>query len=356
MSVFLRKRKNADGTISLRLDIYKNGKRSIETLKHLQLAKPSNLSDRESNKEKMRQAEAIAIKRAAELEANNYDMELDLGKKTIIINWMQSYVDAYTKKDKRNMQSVLNKFKAFLSGLKKSDLTFGDLKPIIIEDFVEYLERGSIGEGARSYYSRFKKMLRYAYRNRILKNNILDFVARKATGKARRKDILTLEEMKLLSETPVNSAEIKRAFLFTCVTGLRFCDINQLQWKHINSKDRILNINQSKTSEDVSIPLNDTAMKLLGTPEKPAQKIFNLPTANGCNKTLKAWVQRAGIQKHITWHNGRHSFGTNLIYNEVDVFTTSKLLGHTSLKHTHRYVNTAEELKQRATNKINIDL
>ncbi|MFM7709499.1 MAG: hypothetical protein ACKO5C_01150 [Ferruginibacter sp.] len=37
MSVNLRKRKNADGTVSLRLDIYKNGKQTIETLKHLQL-------------------------------------------------------------------------------------------------------------------------------------------------------------------------------------------------------------------------------------------------------------------------------------------------------------------------------
>jgi integrase/recombinase XerD len=42
MSVVLRKRKNADGTTSLRLDIYRNGQRTIEILKHLQLAKPSN--------------------------------------------------------------------------------------------------------------------------------------------------------------------------------------------------------------------------------------------------------------------------------------------------------------------------
>ena len=69
MSVKLRKRKNADGTTSLRLDIYKDGRRTIETLKHLQLDKPSNLADRENNKEKIQQAEAISVKRAAELEA-----------------------------------------------------------------------------------------------------------------------------------------------------------------------------------------------------------------------------------------------------------------------------------------------
>jgi len=356
MSVKLRKRKNADGTISLRLDIYKDGRRTIETLKHLQLEKPSNIADRESNKEKMKQAEAIAVKRAAELEANNYDMDIDLGKKTIVTFWMQSYVDSYTKKDKRSMQSVLNKFSKFLTVLRKPNLTFGELQPLMIEDFVEYLEKDSIGEGARSYFNRFKKMLRHAYRRRIMRNNILDFVERKATGKARKKEILTLEELKLLSETPIHSTQIKRAFLFTCVTGLRWCDIKELKWKNINLKDRLLSLNQSKTGEDVSVPLNDTAIKLLGDAEKPTTLVFSLPSSNGCNKTLKAWVERAGINKHITWHNGRHSFGTNLIYNEVDVLTASKLLGHNSLRHTQRYVNAAAEMKQKATNKINIDL
>ena len=51
MSVILRKRKNADGTTSLRLDIFHNGQRTIETLKHLKLAKQSNVLDRENNKE-----------------------------------------------------------------------------------------------------------------------------------------------------------------------------------------------------------------------------------------------------------------------------------------------------------------
>lgn len=356
MSVKLRKRKNADGTTSLRLDIYKHGKHTIETLKHLQLDKPSNIADRENNKEKLKQAEAITVKRAAELEANNYDMDVDLGKKTIVTVWMQSYVDSYSKKDKRSMQSVLNKFSKFLIGLRKPNLTFAELQPLMIEDFVEYLEEGSIGEGARSYFNRFKKMIRHAYRKRIMKNNVLDFVERKATGKARKKDVLTLVELKLLSETPINSLEIKRAFLFTCVTGLRWCDIKELKWKNINMKDRMLNLTQSKTNEDVSVPLNDTAIKLLGQADKPALKIFTLPSSNGCNKTLKAWIERAGIQKYITWHNGRHSFGTNLIFNEVDILTASKLLGHNSLRHTQRYVNIAAEMKEKATNKINIDL
>lgn len=356
MSVILRKRKNADGSTTLRLDIYHNGQRTVETLKHLKLAKPSNLLDREQNKRRMQQADEIAVTRAAELEANNYNMVADAGKKTIITVWMQDFVNTYIKKDKRNMQGVLNRLIAFLSEEKKSGLTFGALNALLIEDFIEFLEANSNGEGAVSYYNRFRKMIKHAYRKQLMKANVLDLVERKVKGKAKKKDILTLDELKLLSTTPIESMEIRKAFLFTCVTGLRWIDIKSLKWDSINIESRQMNVTQIKTNENVAIPLNNTAIKLLEVPEDGKELVFKLPTANGANKTLKAWVKRAGISKAITWHNGRHSFGTNLIFNEVDILTASKLLGHTSMKHTHRYVDSANEMKQAATNKINIDL
>jgi len=354
MSVILRKRKNANGTTTLMLVIYSNGVRSYERLEHLQQSKPSGIADRENNKTKMQQAEAIAITRAAELQANDYSMVTDAGKKTIITVWMQSFVNGYTKKDKRNVQGALNRFCDFLIETKKQGLTFGNLTALIIEDFIDYLEANSTGEGASSYYSRFKKMVKQAYRKRLLIENVLDMVERKVKGKAKKKDILTLAELKTLAKTPTESSEVKRAFLFTCVTGLRWCDIKELNWTSINLSNKQMNVTQSKTGENVSTPLNDTAIKLLG--EVGKGPVFNLPTANGANKTLKAWVSRAKIEKQITWHNGRHSFGTNLIYNDVDILTASKLLGHTSMKHTQRYVKASQEMKQAATDKVNIEL
>lgn len=356
MSVTLRKRKNADGTTTLRLDIYHNGQRTVETLKNLKLAKPSNLLDREQNKKRMQLAEEIAVTRAAELEANNYSMVTDAGKKTIITEWMQSFIDTYNKKDKRNMQGVLNRFIAFLKEEKNTGLTFGGLTALIIEDFIDFLEANSTGEGALSYFNRFKKMIKQAYRKKLLKENVLEFVERKVKGKAKRKDILTLDELKVLSATPTESNEVRRAFLFCCVSGLRWIDVKALKWQNIKIESRQMVLSQSKTGEPVTTPLNDTAMSLLGTPGKSGEAVFTLPSANGANKTLKAWVKRAKINKTITWHNGRHSFGTNLIFNEVDVLTASKLLGHTSMKHTQRYVKASEEMKQAATNKINFDL
>ena len=356
MSVKLRTRKNANGTTTLLLDIYKNGQRSYKRLEHLQLAKPSNLLDRENNKERLQQANEIVIKYAAELEANNYDMVTDAGKNTIITTWMAGFIQTYAKKDKRILKNVLQRFIDFLTTIKKADLTFGNLDALLIEEFIEYLEERSIGEGARSYYNRFKKMIKQAYRKKLMKTNVLDFVERKAAGNARKKDILTLDELKLLAATKTESSEVRRAFLYTCVSGLRWCDIKALQWDNINISSKQMTVTQSKTGERVIIPLNETAVILLGKAGATGINVFSLPTANGCNKTLKAWVKRAGISKAITWHNGRHSYGTNLVLNDVDVLTASKLLGHNSLRHTQRYVDTAAEMKQKATDKINIEL
>jgi len=79
----------------------------------------------------MQQAEEIAVARAAELEANNYSMVTDAGKKTIVTVWMQSYIDSYTKKDKRNMQGAINRFTTFLTKDKKTDLTFSNLNALL---------------------------------------------------------------------------------------------------------------------------------------------------------------------------------------------------------------------------------
>jgi len=366
MSVLIRKRKNANGTTTLMLVIYHDGVRKFERLPNLQLVKPSNLKDREKNKEFLQTAEEIRKARAVELESSDFNIDSEAGKKTEIAKWMQSYIDVYNKKDRRSLQGVLNRFIAFLEprdlneGKTKdlTGLTFGKLTPLIVEDFIDYLQSRSTGEGASSYYKRFKKMLRNAYRKKMMSVNVLDFVEKNVKGRAGKKDVLTLDELKTLAATHTESREVRRAALFTCVTGLAWCDVKALTWGKIKLDGRMMEVVRAKQEAQnmtVSIPLNDTAISLLGAAGKPNDPVFTLPTANGANKTLKAWVTRAGIDKKITYHNLRHSYGTNLILNDVDVVTASKLLGHATLAQTNRYVNSAAELKQKATDKINIE-
>ena len=355
--ITLRERANKNGTVSLRLDIHHNGKRWVETLKHLTLKKSSNPADREANKDILKLAKEIAIKKASDLASGEYNITSKSGRKTKVIDWMQGYVDKYKMKDKRNMQGALNRFNDFLAEDGIRDLTFGNLSEEIITDFQDYLRLHCVGEGASSYFSRFKKMMKRAY-STIMKgfaNPALNVRNKKA--EARRKDILTLDEIRLISKTHTESPQVKSAFLFSCMTGLRWCDVKSLVWRDIDLKKNEVTKEQSKVegeSKTVTIPLNETAIKLLGDQGKPGDLVFKLPSANGANKTIKAIIKRAKIEKKISWHNARHSFGTNVIASGSDVTTASRLLGHSTLKHTQRYVNTAKELKEKAVNNLNI--
>lgn len=285
-------------------------------------------------------------------------MTADNGKSTIVAVWMQTYIDKYKKKDKRNLQGALNRFIAFLKEENKDGLTFGQINETIIANYQDYLKAHSQGEGASSYFARFKKMMKQAKRDKLIAHNPAEDVKTRG-GKPKKRDILTLEEIQLLAKTHTDSEEVKRAALFSCVTGFAWIDVKMLRWEHVNLQAGYMVKMREKNDGEVDAPhinLNATAKQLLGLPGKPKDFVFDLPTANGCNKTVKLWVKRAGIEKKITWHNFRHSFGTNLVFLGTDVVTASALLGHSTLKHTQRYVKAANELKERATDKLNIEL
>src|SRR5215510_3310206 len=101
MSVTLRKRKNGDGSTSLVLDIYRDGERRYEFLKELKLVKSSNAIIKEKNRANLELAKKIAAKKAHEYAASDYSIVTESGKKTIVADWMQAFIDGYDKKDKR---------------------------------------------------------------------------------------------------------------------------------------------------------------------------------------------------------------------------------------------------------------
>jgi integrase/recombinase XerD len=199
-------------------------------------------------------------------------------------------------------------------------------------------------------------MLHQAKRDKIFRTNPAEDVKNFKTDVSIAKDVLTIEELQVLANTHCGNESVKRAFLFCCNTGLRFVDVKALKWENI--KDNVLKVEQSKTKDKatdggvVEITLNDTAIKLLGIPTKNEDLVFNLPTHNSTVKSLDYWAKRGGIEKHITFHVARHTFGTLLAHYETDVITISKLLGHTTLKHTSKYIRTSNEMKQKAVNSI----
>ena len=70
------------------------------------------------------------------------------------------------------------------------------------------------------------------------------------------------------------------------------------------------------------------------------------------NFELQRWILKAGITKPITFHCARHTFAVLQLTLGTEIFTLSKLLGHTELKTTQIYAKIIDEKKREAVNKI----
>lgn len=179
---------------------------------------------------------------------------------------------------------------------------------------------------------------------------------------ALRKSILTLDEVKTLALTPYEGGEpdIRRAFLFSLYTGIRWCDVRKLKYSNVDFATGVLKFEQSKIAgrsknSGVVTPLSPMILKLIGTPptgEALSQTIFTLPCSWTCNQHIGKWVAKAGISKHITWHCARHSFAVNVLNNGANIKTVQSLMGHASIEMTEKYLHVVDELKHKAINSL----
>lgn len=365
----------ADGRQSLYLEYYMgynkvfDEKTGREHIKHIRskeylglylLPNPRTPEERQQNKETLALAAEIRMDKEKILIARKYDKAAPVKQKINFLNFYEAYIKAYTKKDIRMIEGALGRFRSFLAESYPNMQT--NLKPEqitkeMMTKFVEYLQ-DSKGEGALGYFQRFKKVVKYAVDQDIILKNPCTGVRCVVDDTSLKKDVLSLDEIKMLANTPYQNTEVRRAFLFSLYAGLRYCDVADLKYSNVDYANKIIRFDQNKTTGHskqsvVIIPLSNTLLKLIG--EKPLKDapIFTLPSHTGCLKALRIWVARAGIDKHITWHCARHSFAVNLLGEcHTDIKTVASLLGHSGLKHTEKYTRAVDALKEKAVNAL----
>ena len=243
---------------------------------------------------------------------------------------------------------------------------FSEINPKTIEDFREFMitaPQGGSKSGtvsintASTYFSIFKAALKKAFVDGYLMTDIAA-ATKNIASEERRREHLTLEELNILAETPCDQPEMKRAALFSALTGLRHCDIQKLTWGEIqkDSNGYRLNFTQQKTKGVEYMPISEQAVQLCGEPGKPKQLVFpDLPDPSWISKPLKRWVESAGITRKITFHCFRHTYATLQLAGGTDIYTVSKMLGHTNVRTTQIYAKVVDEKKEKAANVIKID-
>ncbi len=325
--------------------------------------KPRTPLERETNRATLELAKSIRAEREQQFKNDRTGKRLKIDTKKInLLDFMQAYADGYDKKDIRMITGVIQRFKDFLATeypMHSHTLKPEQLTPEMVAKFATYLEGRSIGEGARGYFQRFKKIIKYAIDKDLITKDPCTRITCKVDEQLLRKDILSMDEITQLMQCTYQGQNdnVRRAFIFCLYTGMRYCDIVDLKYKNIDFANRTLTFEQSKTkghssSSGVVIPLSKAHFTIIGGRGAKDEVVFPLPTHTMCLKALRRWTARAGIEKHITWHCARHSFAVNILNNGANIKTVASLLGHSGLKHTEKYTRAVDSLKKVAIDSL----
>jgi integrase len=378
IKVTLRQKKISKGRQSLYLDFYpaiphpETGEPTRREFLGLYVFdRPKTPIDKQHNKETLQLAEQIRQKRENQLNKPEiytaYELEQkrikELGEK----NFVEYFKSLADKRKSSNHDNWVSAYK-YLETFTKGNLKFADLNERFLEDFKEYLlstkskksDKTTLSQNsAVSYFNKVKAALKQAYKDGILQ---IDLNAKISPIKAAetRREYLTIEELNRLAKTPCNNDLLKRAALFSALTGMRFSDIRNLVWDNIHhsvENGYSIQFTQQKTKGVEVLPISEQAYSLLGERKEPTAKVFEGLTYSAYhNKHLFQWIGAAGITKDITFHCFRHTFATLQLFNGTDIYTVSKMLGHKDLKTTQIYAKIVDDAKRKAADKIKLDM
>lgn len=261
-----------------------------------------------------------------------------------------------------NWKRVSTLLKLYTNG---TTIPFANINVKMLEDFKRFLLSAPQGGGktgiisqttASTYFSILKAALKQAYIDDYITIDLASKVKNIPPNSVRR-NFLTENELNKLAETPCDIPVLKRAALFSALTGLRHCDIQKLRWSEIqrDGNSYRLNFTQQKTKAVEYMPISEQAYKLCGEPKESCRLVFeDLTDAAWISKPLKRWLNAAGITRKITFHCFRHTFATLQLANGTDIYTVSKMLGHTDVKTTQIYAKVVNAKKEQAANAIKI--
>lgn len=364
MKVTLRKR-NQGGKTSLYLDYYHEGKRKTEYLKlYLDETNPTKES-KEVNKKTLQLAESIRAQRQIEIQNGVFGFRDNEKMKASFLSYFQALTEARLESQGNygNWDSVYKHLEKFAP----QGITFGELTPDLVSDFKNYLDKkaktkseNELSQNSKhSYFNKFKAALKQAFKDGIIPKNPSDTIDGFKQGESERQ-FLTLEELQACANTECENRQLKTAFIFSCLTGLRWSDIQKLTWsevQHSNDRGYYIRFKQQKTKGVETLPISDQAFEMLGERTGEKDRVFiGLKYSAWHNLKLQQWVMKAGISKTITFHCARHTYATLQLTMGTDIYTVSKLLGHRELKTTQVYAKIIDDKKKEAANKIKLDL
>lgn len=361
--VTVRKRSISNGQTSLYLDFYpairnpKTGKLSRREYLGLYIyTNPTDGFQQEFNKRMIQKAEIIKCRRTEAIINEEYGfLDKNKGKESFLDYFKKCMVE---RGNTQNWSTAFTHFCNYTHG----ECRFCDLSVPYCQGFLDYLlsdacmrnGKNMMATTANNNLVKLKCVLSTAFEDGLLRDNIAKKLVR-AKAHCAKRSFLTKEELVKLSQTPCKSDVLRRAGLFSCLTGLRLSDCIRLRWENIiklADGGWAMDIITKKTSTAAILPISDEALQLCG--DRSEGIVFNGLTPGLIASHLKEWISASGITKHITFHCFRHTFATLQLAGGTDLYTVSKLMTHSNISTTQIYAEVIDELKRNAVERITL--
>ena len=362
-SVTLRVKKIQKKGFSLFLDIYDEGKRYKEYLKlyvSKDYTKPENKNILKADKDSWELAKAIQAKRIIQVKENSAGFIPKSNKQDFIAYFRKQVII-------KQHSSYSYALRHLLLHTKKEQIPFKQIDEKLLKGFIDYLktETDLSVTTIRMYLLRLNIVLNAAIADKIIHVNPFTYLKKGKGGdipakKQKKIEYLTIEELRKLQATLYRN-QVKEYFLFCCFCGLRESDLLKLKWKDIEESTLVYSQKKQGNLHTHYLPLSQQAIAFLNSIKQTqindlgnqgAYVFEHLPGKRVMLWHFKRWTRKAGINKNIHIHVGRHTFATLALTNGVSLYTVSKLLGHSSISMTQIYAEVIDEVKQKAADLI----
>lgn len=372
MKISLIQRKLKDGRISLSIEFYRgseitdDGKRkhlrNFENLDTYLIIDPKTAKEKKENKEALEFAENVISIRKAEYAQGRFELKNTAKAKRVFLNFFADLAEEKRTLDSSNNYGNWFSTYQHLKKVVPKNLTFEEIDEFFIKKVRKYFEKDAISKSdlplsqnsKYSYFNKFKAALRYAFDNGYLTVNYAAKIKSFEQAESQR-EYLIFDELQRLAKAECKYPVLKKAFLFSCLSGLRWSDINTLIWKEVRDEGDISRVNfrQEKTEGVEYLYISKQARELLGERQDPQERVFKgLKYGMTYNTEIIRWCNRAAVPKHITFHSARHTNAVLLLENGADIYTVSKRLGHRELRTTQIYAKIVDSKMKEAAEMI----
>ncbi len=361
--VKLRQKAISKGRKSLYLDFYpaiKNPSTGKATRREFLglyiIAKAKGAIDKQHNVQTLALGENIRAKRQIEIQKGEYGLSGNPNEEMDFLKFFSELMRS--KFDSDGNYGNWNATKKHLKSFRPDGIKMKDITIEFLEEFISYLNsKTKIKQNSKvSYYRKLSAAIKQAYNKNYINSNPTKLV-KAPKEESTKREFLTLEELQKVAKHECEIPSYKQAFLFSALTGLRFSDIEKLLIKDIKGskkKGYYIRYKQQKTKTEETLPIPKSAIDLIDL-NGPANRrlIEDLHYSAYHNSKLQDWIDKAEIGKKITFHCARHTFATLQLTMGTDIYTVSKLLGHSDLKTTQVYANIIDKKKEEASKKLN---